>query len=66
MKKYEVTLYYHTDVTVEVDAKNEKEAIARAYLEVGDKRYDEPLLHNLTVDCDPEVEEIEEAVNNGR
>lgn len=58
MKKYEVTLYYHASVIVTVEADNENEAIARAYLEAGDKRYDDPILHSLTADGDPDVEEI--------
>ena len=56
----EVTLYYHTDVVVEVEAENEDEALANAYLEVGKKKYDAQLLHNLTEDCDPDVYDLEE------
>ena len=60
MKKFEVTLYYHTDVVVEVEAEDEDEALANAYLEVGKKKYDAQLLHNLTEDCDPDVYDLEE------
>lgn len=60
MKKYEVTLYYRTSVRVEVEAEDEYSAIAKAYLEAGDKKYDEPLLHNLAVDdMEPDVEEAD-------
>ena len=60
MKKYEVTLYYHTDVVVEVEAEDEKNALEKAYIEVGKKKYDAQILHNVTEDADPDVEEVEE------
>lgn len=60
MKKYEVTLYYHTDVIVEVKAKNEEEALEKAYVEVGKKKYDAQILHNVVEDCEPDVEEVED------
>ena len=56
--KYEVTLYFHTYVSVVVEADNDKDAIANAYLESGNKKYDEPLLRHLTEDADPDVEII--------
>lgn len=56
--KYEVTLYYHTNVIVVVEAENEEEAIENAYLEVGDEKYDAQILHNVTEDADPDVEII--------
>lgn len=58
MSKYEVTLYYHTSVTVEVIADNEKDAITNAYIEAGDKKYDEQFLYNLEVDSSPDVCDI--------
>lgn len=60
MKKYEVTLYYHTSITVEVRANSEEQAIADAYFEAGKKEYDEQFLNNVQEDGAPDVEEIEE------
>lgn len=60
MKKYKVTLYYHTNVTVEVWAENEEEAIEHAYGKVTDKQYDEQVLSNCQEDDDPDVIEITE------
>ena len=54
MKKYEVTLYYHTSANVIVEAENEEEAIEKAYDEVTD----EDLLAGLQEDDDPDAEEI--------
>jgi hypothetical protein len=56
--KYEVTLYFHTYVSVVVEADNDKDAIENAYLESGNKKYDKPLLNHLTKDADPDVEII--------
>lgn len=56
MKKYDVTLYYHTSVVVEVEAKNEKEAIHKAHIRVCDPEWDEVLLENLSEDDEPDVE----------
>lgn len=58
MKKYEVTLYYHTNITVEVVASSEEEAIANAYCEAGKEQYDKQALQNMQEDGDPDVEEI--------
>ena len=60
MKKYEVTLYYHTSVTVEVEANNEEEAIDEAYGEVDKEEYDAQFIHNAQEDAEPDVEEITE------
>lgn len=58
MKKYRVTLYYHTNVTIEVEAHDEEEALENAteiaYLD----EYDDKLLSNLVEDDDPDIEEI--------
>ena len=59
MKRYEVTLYFHTCIEVEVEANSEEEAIEEAYIEAGDKKYDEQFLHNAQEDGDPDVTEIE-------
>lgn len=60
MKKYEVTLYFHSSITVEVEAVNEREAILDAYCEAGDSKYDEQFIHNAQADGEPDVTEIEE------
>lgn len=60
MKKYEVTLYYHTSITVEVEAENEQDAIDEAYCEAGDSKYDGQFIHNAQEDGAPDVTEIEE------
>ena len=55
MAKFNVTLYYHTNVTVEVEADNEQEALELAEMEVDDEKYNEQLLGNLDKDNDPDV-----------
>lgn len=55
MRKYEVTLYFHTSIAVEVEANSDEEAIAEAYIEAGDEKYDGQFLHNAQVDGDPDV-----------
>lgn len=60
MAKYNVTLFYHTFIEVEVEANSEEEAIDEAYFEAGKKEYDAQALHNITAEGDPEVEEVEE------
>lgn len=56
MKKYDVTLYYHTSVVVEVEAKSEKEAIEKAYVKISNPEWNEVLLENLSEDDEPDVE----------
>lgn len=55
MAKFNVTFYYHTSVTVEVEAENEDEALSNAQMEVDDEKYNEQLLGNLDEDNDPDV-----------
>ena len=55
MAKFNVTLYYHTNVTVEVEAENEQEALELAEMEVDDEKYNEQLLGNLDEDNNPDV-----------
>ena len=55
MAKFDVTFYYHTSVTVEVEAENEEEALELAEMEVDDEKYNEQLLGNLDEDNDPDV-----------
>ena len=54
MKKYEVTLYYHTSATVIVEAEDEADAIETAYNKVDN----DELLANLSEDDDPDIEEV--------
>ena len=54
MKKFKVTLYYHTSATVTVEAEDEDEAKEAAYDQVDDKE----LLEGLQEDDDPDVTEI--------
>lgn len=58
MKKYKVTLYYHSSVTVVVDADSEDAAIENAYDEACDEKYDEEFKMNAQEDGAPDVEEI--------
>ena len=60
MKKFDVTLYYHTNVTVTVKAKDEDEALDLAYNEVYKKKYNEQILSNLDEYDAPDVYEVEE------
>lgn len=57
-KKYEVTLYYHTSITVEVEAENEQDAIEKAYFEAGESKHDDQFLNNVVADGDPDVSEL--------
>ncbi len=60
MKKYEVTLYFHTNITVLVDAENEVDAIeqARQYAARDDNDAVEVLMEGLVEDNTPDVEEL--------
>lgn len=58
MAKFDVTIYYHTSVTVRVDAKNQDDAVQAAYTEVMDEKYDTQILDNLSEDDTPDVEEV--------
>ena len=58
MKKYEVILYYHTNVTVEVVAEDEESAIEKARQEASLEKYDEEIIAYLEEDNEPYVEEI--------
>lgn len=58
MKKYEVTLYYHTSIDVVVEAEDEKEAIDKAYVEGGKSKYDQQFLNNAQEDGAPTVFEV--------
>ena len=55
MKKYKVTLYYHTSASVIVDADDEVAAIELAYNEIED----DELLANMQEDDEPDVEYLD-------
>lgn len=55
-KRYKVTLYYNTNVTVEVEAKDEHEAINLAYSESA--HHTQELLDGLQEDGCPDVKTI--------
>lgn len=59
MAKFNVTLYYHTNVTVEVEAENEKEARNLAYAKVDDEKYNSMLLDGLQ----PEGSDVDKITN---
>lgn len=55
MKKYEVTLCYHTRYTMVIEAENEEDALQEAY----SKDLDADDVHvEYEEDAEPEVEEI--------
>jgi hypothetical protein len=58
MAKFNVTFYYHTNVTVTVEADNEREALANAQMEVENEKYNEQILGGLQEDSSPDVEEV--------
>lgn len=58
MAKYNVTLYYHTSVTIEVDAEDDYEAIDKAYSKADSKKYNRQLLDNLSEDGEPDAERL--------
>lgn len=54
MKKYKVTMYYHTNCTVVVEANSEEEALENAYC----VNCNGQLLEGLQEDNAPNIEEI--------
>ena len=60
MKKYSVTLYYHTNIVTEVFANDEKEAIenARNITSRDDNEILDILLGGMYEDDQPDVDEI--------
>lgn len=56
-KKYDVTFYYHTNLTVTVEAENEKEALEIAEWESTNECYTKQLLEGMQEDDDPDVVE---------
>ena len=59
MKKYRVTLYYHTNITVEVQAENEQDAEINAEIEASKNEYNQAILSGLERDSSPDIVEIE-------
>ena len=62
MKKYRVWLYYHTSISVDVEANDEEEAIESAR-EIGardDADIIDLILNGMEEDNSPDVEEISE------
>ena len=56
-KKFNVTFYYHTNLTVCVEASDEKEALALAEAESVKECYKNQLLEGMQEDDDPDVVE---------
>ena len=54
-KKYRVTLYYHTNITIEVFAESEEEAKTNAYIESA--YHTQELIDGLQEDSSPDIEE---------
>lgn len=59
-RKFEVTLYYHTNVTVEVEADDETKAVDAAMAESCRDEYAEAILSGLQEDDSPDIKEITE------
>ena len=59
-KTYNVTFYYHTNVTVQVKATSEKKALKVAESEVTKECYILNILEGLQEDDTPDVEEVTE------
>lgn len=60
MKRFEVTLFYHTNITVVVDAEDEYDAIEKAHDEACDEKYNDEFNMNAQEDGTPYVQEVEE------
>ena len=58
LKRFEVTLYYHTNATVEVKARDEEEARGKAYAKIGGKGHVRMLLDGMQEDDSPDVREL--------
>lgn len=55
LKKYKVTLYYHSSLTLEVNAENEKEAVEIARDEACLRENEEIMLESLIEDDSPDI-----------
>jgi hypothetical protein len=56
IKKYNVTLYYHTNLTVQVEAESEEAARKAAYAEAEKECYIPKLIEGLQEDSAPDVD----------
>lgn len=63
IKKYNVTLYYHTNLTVQVEAESEEAAREAAYAEAEKECYIPELINGLQKDSAPDVEEDKDDEN---
>lgn len=63
IKKYNVTLYYHTNLTVQVEAESEEAARKAAYAEAEKECYIPKLIEGLQEDSAPDVEEDKDDEN---
>lgn len=59
MKKYKVTLYFHSSIDIEVEAVNESDAIECARDKSCSKNISEMIMDHLVEDNAPDVEEID-------
>jgi len=57
VKKYNVTLYYHTNLMIQVEAESEEAARKAAYAEAEKECYIPKLIEGLQEDNEPDVEE---------
>mgnify|MGYP003515170281 CR=1 FL=1 len=55
-KRYNVTFYYHTNLTVSVEAESKEEALALAESEVVKESYIPQMLEGLVEDSSPDIE----------
>ena len=58
MKKYRVTIYFHSSVQIEVDAEGKSDAIEKAKDTVYTSEYRDLMLENIAEDDFPEVQEL--------
>jgi hypothetical protein len=59
-KTYNVTLYFHTNVSINVQAESEREAIDLAQAESARECYIKELLDGLQEDSAPDAVEVED------
>ena len=58
MKKYRVTFYYRTSLTVNVEANSEEEALEKASDEQSDDKYNYDLLARMQEGGYPDIEQL--------
>lgn len=57
-KTYNVTFYYHTNLSVSVEAENEQDALLLAETEAAKECYVPQILDGLQEDGSPDIEEF--------